>query len=47
MKTFLTALVVAAILLMATSISWGGPKSEPVPVVGGATGATWEGATWE
>lgn len=46
MKRFLTVLLVAAMLLMATSISWGGNKPVDPPAIPGGgfdtTGATWE-----
>jgi hypothetical protein len=49
MKSFLTALLVAAMLLMATSISWGanGGGKPADPVLSGSGGFSVTGATWE
>ncbi|HEY3247549.1 MAG TPA: hypothetical protein VGK88_04560 [bacterium] len=48
-KKLMTALLVAAMLLAATSISWGGNgNGKPSdPVLSGGGGFTITGATWE
>lgn len=48
LKRFVTALLVAAMLLLATSISWGAGQPNPTTIGGsGLGGVSTTGATWE